>query len=151
MQTRLQHETNLKKIIQHLTENVVESDIQNRMQPLRNILIRTIDQLHTIVEPNVFLAICRGFWDRMGQVKLYLEHFIFKLFWIMYVSWFFILYLSPQDILHSLENRRENRSYKGLRIAVSVSRITATNFLLEIEFLCCRTDSIQSYKNLSKN
>ncbi|XP_075655804.1 uncharacterized protein LOC142625932 [Castanea sativa] len=89
--TRLQHETNLKKIIQHLTENAVESDIQNRMQPLRNILIRTIDQLHTIVEPNVFLAICRGFWDRMGQ-----------------------------DILRSLENRRENRSYKGLRIAVSI-------------------------------
>ncbi|GMY11430.1 hypothetical protein FCV25MIE_06669 [Fagus crenata] len=89
--TRLQRETKLMKIIQDLRENVVESDIQSKMQPLRNMIIRTIDHLHTIVEPNVFIAICRGFWDLMGQ-----------------------------DILHSLENKRENISYKGLRIAVSV-------------------------------
>jgi hypothetical protein len=72
MQTRLQRETKLTKIIQDLRENVVESDIRSKMQPLRNMIIRTIDHLHTIVEPNVFIAICRGFWDLMGQVKLYL-------------------------------------------------------------------------------
>jgi hypothetical protein len=62
VQMRLQHETKLKNIIQDLRENVVELDVQIRMRPLRNMLIKTIDHLHTtIVEPHVLIAICRGF------------------------------------------------------------------------------------------
>ncbi|XP_059456561.1 uncharacterized protein LOC132186599 [Corylus avellana] len=88
---RLQRETKLKHIIQALSENVEESDVKSRMQPLEDMLIWTMDHLHTIVEPHVLIAICRGFWDRMGQ-----------------------------DILHSIENRRESKSYKGLRFSVSI-------------------------------
>uniref|UniRef100_A0A5B6ZKD2 Pesticidal crystal cry8Ba protein n=1 Tax=Davidia involucrata TaxID=16924 RepID=A0A5B6ZKD2_DAVIN len=90
--TRLQSATKLKKILQDSKETAVESDIRSRMQPLRDQLTNTINHLHTVVETHVFIAICRGFWDRMGQ-----------------------------DVLSFLENRKENRSwYKGSRIAVSI-------------------------------
>ncbi|XP_050204886.1 uncharacterized protein LOC126654923 [Mercurialis annua] len=90
--TKLQNSTKLKKILQESKESVVESDIRSRMQPLKDQLTNTINQLHSVFETHVFIAICRGYWDRMGQ-----------------------------DVLSFLENRKENRSwYKGSRIAVSV-------------------------------
>ncbi|KAK9270559.1 hypothetical protein L1049_026140 [Liquidambar formosana] len=90
--TRLQSTTKLKKILQDSKENVVESDVRSRMQPLKEQLTNTINHLHNLFETHVFIAICRGYWDRMGQ-----------------------------DVLSFLENRKENRSwYKGSRIAVSV-------------------------------
>ncbi|KAL6997388.1 hypothetical protein U1Q18_007515 [Sarracenia purpurea var. burkii] len=90
--TRLQNATKLKKVLQDSKESVVESDVRSRMQPLKDQLTSTIDHLHTVVESHVFISICRGYWDRMGQ-----------------------------DVLSFLENRKENRSwYKGSRIAVSI-------------------------------
>ncbi|KAJ6391439.1 hypothetical protein OIU77_025420 [Salix suchowensis] len=84
--------TKLKKILQESKESMVESDIQSRMQPLKDQLTNTITHLQSVFETHVFVAICRGYWDRMGQ-----------------------------DVLSFLENRKENRSwYKGSRIAVSV-------------------------------
>jgi len=91
--TRLRGETKLKKILQNLREeDVLKSDVESRMQPLRDMLICTMDHLHTVVEPHVLMAICRGFWDRMGQ-----------------------------EILSFSENRRKkNMSDKGLRFTVSI-------------------------------
>lgn len=90
--TKLQNPTKLKKILQESKESMVESDIQSRMQPLKDQLTNTITHLQSVFETHVFVAICRGYWDRMGQ-----------------------------DVLSFLENRKENRSwYKGSRIAVSV-------------------------------
>ncbi|XP_048233125.1 uncharacterized protein LOC8267056 isoform X2 [Ricinus communis] len=90
--TKMQSATKLKSIIQDSKETMVESDLRNRIQPLKDLLIKTIDHLQNVVEPHVFIAICRGFWDRMGQ-----------------------------EILQFLQNRRDNRSwYKGSRIAVSI-------------------------------
>ncbi|KAF2291614.1 hypothetical protein GH714_026178 [Hevea brasiliensis] len=90
--TKLQNTTKLKKILQESKESVVESDIRVRMQPLKDHLTNTINHLQSVFETHVFIAICRGYWDRMGQ-----------------------------DVLNFLENRKENRSwYKGSRIAVSV-------------------------------
>lgn len=90
--TKLQNPTKLKKILQESKESMVESDIQGRMQPLKDQLTNTITHLQSVFETHVFVAICRGYWDRMGQ-----------------------------DVLSFLENRKENRSwYKGSRIAVSV-------------------------------
>ncbi|GMJ04019.1 hypothetical protein like AT4G24610 [Hibiscus trionum] len=90
--TRIQTATKLKKIIQDSKETVVESDVRGRMQPLKDLLINMIENLHSVFEPHVFITVCRNFWDRMGQ-----------------------------DVLHFMENRRENMSwYKGLRIAISV-------------------------------
>ncbi|BAT81923.1 hypothetical protein VIGAN_03183600 [Vigna angularis var. angularis] len=90
--TKLQNTTKLKKILQESKETVVESDLRSRMQPLKDQLASTISHLHSVFETHVFIAICRGFWDRMGQ-----------------------------EILSFLENRKENRSwYKGSRVAVSI-------------------------------
>ncbi|KDP29750.1 hypothetical protein JCGZ_18685 [Jatropha curcas] len=90
--TKMQNATKLKNIIQDSNETMVESDLRNRMQPVKDLMVKTIDNLHSVVEPHVFVAICRGFWDRMGQ-----------------------------EILRILQNRKENRSwYKGSRIAVSI-------------------------------
>ncbi|KAL0396508.1 UNVERIFIED_CONTAM: hypothetical protein Scaly_0099200 [Sesamum calycinum] len=90
--TKLHNATKLKKIIQDAKENVVESDLRRRMQPLKELLASTIDQLHAALETQVFVIVCRGFWDRMGQ-----------------------------DMLKFLEDRKENRSwYKASRVAVTV-------------------------------
>ncbi|KAA0038672.1 uncharacterized protein E5676_scaffold455G005750 [Cucumis melo var. makuwa] len=90
--TKLQSATKLKKILQDSKEAVIESEIRNRMQPLKDQLSNTINHLHTVFESHVFIALCRGYWDRMGR-----------------------------DVLSFMENRKENRSwYRGSRIAVSV-------------------------------
>ncbi|KAL8145434.1 hypothetical protein AgCh_003556 [Apium graveolens] len=90
--TRLQNGTKLKKILQDSKESVGEADIRSRMHQLIEQLSNTINHLHNIFETHVFVAICRGYWDRMGQ-----------------------------DVLSFLENRKENRSwYKGSRTAVSI-------------------------------
>nr|XP_043617097.1 uncharacterized protein LOC122588943 [Erigeron canadensis] len=90
--TRLQNSTKLKKILQDSKESLAESEIRSRMQPLTEQLTHTVNHLHTIFETHVFIAICRGYWDRMGQ-----------------------------DVLSFLENRKENKSlYKGSRVAVSI-------------------------------
>ncbi|KAL2459429.1 hypothetical protein Fot_54678 [Forsythia ovata] len=90
--TRLQGSTKLKKILLDSKKAVAESDVRGRMQPLRDQLINTINHLHTILESHVFVATCRGCWDRMGK-----------------------------DVQSFLEERKENKAwYKGSRIAVSI-------------------------------
>lgn len=74
-QTRLQNSTKLKKILQDSKESVAESEIRSRMQPLTEQLTNSVNHLHTIFETHVFIAICRGYWDRMGQASF---DFIFK-------------------------------------------------------------------------
>lgn len=70
-QTRMQSTTKLKKIMQDSEETCTESDVRNRMQPLKDLLIKTMEHLHTVVEPHVFILICRSFWDQMGKVDLH--------------------------------------------------------------------------------
>ncbi|KAL9665332.1 hypothetical protein QQ045_020751 [Rhodiola kirilowii] len=90
--TKIQSATKLKKILQDSKNNVVEADVRNRMQPLIDQLTSTINHLHSVFANQVFTAICRGYWDRVGQ-----------------------------EVLSFLESRKENRSwYKGSRVAVSV-------------------------------
>ncbi|XP_057845324.1 uncharacterized protein LOC131054738 isoform X2 [Cryptomeria japonica] len=90
--TQVQRETKIKKIIQDTKDSGGESEIRDRMQALNTQLIETISNLHDLFTSRVFVAICRGYWDRMGQ-----------------------------DVLHFLENRKENRSlYKGSRITVGI-------------------------------
>ncbi|KAM3360547.1 putative protein isoform X1 [Capsicum galapagoense] len=90
--TRLHSPTKLKKIIQDTKEGTQESDVRVRIQPLKDLLDNAIEQLHMVFETQVFIIICRGFWDRMGQ-----------------------------DVLKFLEERKDNRSwYKASRVAVSI-------------------------------
>ena len=69
LQTRLQNATKLKKILQDSKDSVVESNIRTQMQPLKDLLTSTINHLHTVFEIHSFISICRGYWDRMGQVS----------------------------------------------------------------------------------
>ncbi|KAK9109094.1 hypothetical protein Sjap_017154 [Stephania japonica] len=72
--TRMQSATKMKKIIQDSKETAVESDVRSRMQLLREQLTDTIGHLHAVFGTHVFVAICRGYWDRMGQdVLTFLE------------------------------------------------------------------------------
>ena len=73
IQTRLQPSTKLKKIIQDAKENVVESDVRSRMQPLKDLLEKMIDQLYNLLDPQVFIIVSRGIWDRMAQVSFLVE------------------------------------------------------------------------------
>lgn len=102
--TRLQSSTKWKKIIQDFKETSAESDVQSRMQPLQDLVIKTIEHLHSILENSVFLTVCRGFWDKLGQ-----------------------------EVLNCLENNKENRSwYKGLRIALHVLDETFTSRMQQL-------------------
>lgn len=69
MQSRLHNATKLKKIIQEANESIAESDVRGRMQPLKDLVAKTIDYLHGLFNTQLFLIICRGFWDCMGQVS----------------------------------------------------------------------------------
>ncbi|KAL3699757.1 hypothetical protein R1sor_017779 [Riccia sorocarpa] len=90
--TRLQRATKLKKILQDTREAGGESDIRDRMQPLNNQLVETISHLHEVFSSRVFVAVCRGYWDRMAR-----------------------------DVLQFLENRKENRAwYKGSSFALGI-------------------------------
>ncbi|KAK4801662.1 hypothetical protein SAY86_022149 [Trapa natans] len=90
--TRSHPSTKLKKVLQDSKGIVVEVDVRSRMQPLVENLTSTMCHIHSILETHVFVSLCRGYWDRMGQ-----------------------------DILSFLENRKENRSwYKCSRITVSI-------------------------------
>ncbi|KAL1201250.1 hypothetical protein V5N11_031031 [Cardamine amara subsp. amara] len=90
--SKLQKATMLKKILQESKESVGESDIRSKMNNLKDQLTNTVNHLHSVCETHVFIALCRGYWDRMGQI-----------------------------VLSFLENRKENRAwYKGSRVAVSI-------------------------------
>ncbi|XP_073387826.1 uncharacterized protein [Physcomitrium patens] len=89
---KLTRTTKLKKILQDTREAGGESDICDRMQPLNTQLVDTISHLYDVFTPRVFVAVCRGFWDRMAR-----------------------------DVLHFLENRKGNRSwYKGSSFALGI-------------------------------
>lgn len=68
LQARLQRTTKLKKILQDTREAGGESEIRERMQPLNTQLVDTISHLHDVFTTRVFVAVCRGFWDRMARV-----------------------------------------------------------------------------------
>ncbi|KAI4389465.1 hypothetical protein MLD38_001690 [Melastoma candidum] len=90
--SKLHPGTKLKKILQDSKGTAIESDVRGSLQPLKEQLATTMNHLHGLFETRVFVSLCRGYWDQMGQ-----------------------------DMLSFLENRKENRSwYKGCRIAVSV-------------------------------
>lgn len=68
-QARLQRTTKLKSILQDTREAGGASDIRERMQPLTTQLEDTISHLHDVFTPRVFVAVCRGYWDRIARVS----------------------------------------------------------------------------------
>lgn len=61
--------TRLKRILEETNEADGEAQIRERMQMLSSQLIDSISNLHEVFSSYIFIATCRGFWDRMGQVK----------------------------------------------------------------------------------
>lgn len=90
--TQASRSTRLKRILEETKEADGEVEIRERMQMLTSQLIDSIRNLHDVFSPRIFVAICRGFWDRMGQI-----------------------------VLSFLESRKENRIwYKGTDYALGV-------------------------------
>ncbi|KAA3484839.1 Phosphoglucose isomerase [Gossypium australe] len=83
--TKLQNSTKLKRILQDSKETMGESDIRGRMQMLKELLRSTINHLHTVFETQVFIAICRWYWDQMAQVMTSSRQLLqFSLFLTLY-------------------------------------------------------------------
>jgi len=61
--------TRLKKILEETTETDGEAEVRERMQLLNSQLIDFISNLHEVFTSQIFIAVCRGLWDRMGQVS----------------------------------------------------------------------------------
>lgn len=65
--------TRLKRILEETKEEDGEVEIREGMQMLSLQLIESITNLHEVFSSQIFVATCRGLWDRMGQVSaLYL-------------------------------------------------------------------------------
>ncbi|XP_057440849.1 uncharacterized protein LOC130732865 [Lotus japonicus] len=62
--------TRLKKILEETTAADGEVEVRERMQLLNSQLIDFISNLHEVFTSQIFTAICRGLWDRMGQIIL---------------------------------------------------------------------------------
>ncbi|KAJ0984715.1 hypothetical protein J5N97_003071 [Dioscorea zingiberensis] len=101
---QLHSDTKLKKIIQDTNNIALESDIHNRMQPLKEQLIQTINHLHTVFEDHVFVMLCRSYWDQMGQ-----------------------------GVLNFLEKQKGNKSwYNASKVAVTVLEETIASQMQQL-------------------
>ena len=67
-QAQATRNTRLKKILEETKEAEGEAEIRERMQALCLQITDSIHNLHDVFSSRIFVAICRGFWDRMGQV-----------------------------------------------------------------------------------
>ncbi|KAL6999796.1 hypothetical protein U1Q18_000952, partial [Sarracenia purpurea var. burkii] len=57
----------LKRILEETKETDGETEVRERMQLLNSQLIDSISNLHEVFTSRIFVATCRGFWDKMGQ------------------------------------------------------------------------------------
>ncbi|KAJ0988181.1 hypothetical protein J5N97_006537 [Dioscorea zingiberensis] len=90
--TQTNRTTRLKRILEDAKEAEGEVEIRERMQALSMQLADSIQNLHTVFSSRIFVAICRQFWDRMGQI-----------------------------VLSFLESRKENRNwYRGSEYALGI-------------------------------
>ncbi|KAL5981322.1 hypothetical protein ACLOJK_015377 [Asimina triloba] len=90
--TQANRGTRLKRILEETKETDGEAEVRERMQMLTSQLMESISNLHEVFSGRIFVAICRVFWDKMGQT-----------------------------VLSFLESRKENRIwYKGSYYALGV-------------------------------
>ncbi|KAK9156471.1 hypothetical protein Sjap_003951 [Stephania japonica] len=60
----------LKRILEETKEADGEVEVRERMQVLSSQIMDCVSNLHEVFSSRISVAICRGFWDRMGQVVL---------------------------------------------------------------------------------
>lgn len=58
----------LKRILEETKEEDGEAEVRERMHMLSSQLVDSISNLHEVFTSQIFIATCRGLWDRMGQV-----------------------------------------------------------------------------------
>ncbi|KAG9448831.1 hypothetical protein H6P81_008796 [Aristolochia fimbriata] len=103
--TQANRNTRLKKILEETKEADGQAEIRDRMQMLTTQLIDSISNLHDVFSSRIFVAICRVFWDRMGQI-----------------------------VLSFLESRKENRIwYKGSYYALAILDDTFASQMQRLE------------------
>ena len=68
-QVQTNRNTRLKRILEEIKEEDGEADIREKMQMLSSQLIDSMSNVHEVFASRIFIATCRGFWDRMGQVR----------------------------------------------------------------------------------
>ncbi|KAF4360031.1 uncharacterized protein LOC115699041 isoform X1 [Cannabis sativa] len=62
--------TRLKRILEETKEEDGEAEVRERMLLLNSQLVESISNLHEVFTSQIFIATCRGYWDRMGQIVL---------------------------------------------------------------------------------
>ncbi|KAK4765869.1 hypothetical protein SAY87_007511 [Trapa incisa] len=62
--------TRLNKILEEAKEEDGEAEVRERMQYLTSQLVDTISNLHGVFSSQIFVDVCRGLWDKMGQIVL---------------------------------------------------------------------------------
>ncbi|KAG0499136.1 hypothetical protein HPP92_003827 [Vanilla planifolia] len=68
--TEANRSTRFKRILEETKEAKAEAEIRERMQVLCMQLTDSIRCLHHVFTSKIFVELCRGFWDKMGQVVL---------------------------------------------------------------------------------
>ncbi|XP_021989472.1 uncharacterized protein LOC110886025 isoform X1 [Helianthus annuus] len=68
--TQASRSTRLQRILEETKEADGESEIRDRMQVLCSHLVESISNLHEVFTNQIFIASCRGLWDKMGQIVL---------------------------------------------------------------------------------
>ncbi|KAF3563116.1 hypothetical protein DY000_02019333 [Brassica cretica] len=88
----MQRHMKMNHIIHDLKDTTTEPDVRNRMQSLKDLADKTMEQLHCVLSLDVFVLICKGIWDAMGQ-----------------------------DVIRLLTDKKDSVTWhKGLTLAVSV-------------------------------
>lgn len=119
--------TRLQRILEETKEADGEAQIRDRMQLLSTQLSDCISKLHETFTSQIFVAISRAFWDKMGQVSyIYINSFRFSPFFLIES---FIIYMD----LHLLDcaevlGRAEGKS-SVVHGIVSCSRGKKTSLL----------------------
>nr|XP_043624942.1 uncharacterized protein LOC122596431 [Erigeron canadensis] len=62
--------TRLQRILEETKEADGEGEIRERMQILCCQLVESVSNLHEVFTNQIFIASCRGLWDKMGQIVL---------------------------------------------------------------------------------
>ncbi|KAG0503377.1 hypothetical protein HPP92_003449 [Vanilla planifolia] len=66
--TEANRSTRFKRILEETKEAKAEAEIRERMQVLCMQLTDSIRCLHHVFTSKIFVELCRGFWDKMGQL-----------------------------------------------------------------------------------
>ncbi|CAA6670133.1 unnamed protein product [Spirodela intermedia] len=68
--TKAARATRLKRVLEETRDSDGEAEVRERLLPLCLLLTDSIRNLHGCLSSRIFVTVCRGLWDRMGQIVL---------------------------------------------------------------------------------